>query len=146
MLLLGGFAGIGFMAYCPTPRIEIRTLYLRTLCFRTTVPAWVLDGGVPARSVRQGPPRPQSLRLGPSLFDNLRVPINAAWREWPQVAGPQVAPRQRRRQVARAVHSGRSPCAFFESCTCGPRHAPRSSVHRCHRPVDAPAHILGELE
>src|SRR5258706_5995947 len=93
MLLLGGFAGIGFMAYCPTPRIEIRTLYLRTLCFRTTVPAWVLDGWVPARSVRQGPPRPQSLKLGPSLFDNLRVPINAAWRAWPPGSWAQGAPR-----------------------------------------------------
>ena len=36
----------------------------------------------------------------------------------------QVALRQGRQQVARVVHSDRSPCAFFERCTCGPRHAP----------------------
>jgi hypothetical protein len=68
-------------------------------------------------------PTASVFQTGAVPFDNLRAPINAAWREWPQVAGPQVAARQRQRQVARAVHSGRSPCAFFENYTCGPRHA-----------------------
>jgi hypothetical protein len=35
---------------------------------------------------------------------------------------------------------------IFRAFTCGPRHAPWRSIRRCHRPVDVPAHILGELE
>ena len=73
-------------------------------------------------------------------------PSNGAWREQPQVAASQVAPQQGRQQVARVVHSDRSPCAFFERCTCGPRHAAWRSIRRCHRPVDGQDHILGERE
>ena len=58
------------------PRIEIGTLYLRTVCFRTIVPDSVLslDGWVP-----RSPPGTSSPAYGPSFPDWGRPLFDACW-------------------------------------------------------------------